>query len=589
MANTSATLVGAVASVTGGIISVPLLEDIRTRVILVEGEFYGLGQVGAFLRIPLGYTQLYGVCTQVGAAAIPSAIVVGTQPGQRWLTISLFGESVGSHFERGVSQYPTVGDEVDLATARDLDIIYRLTASTEHITVGEIAAASGIPARLALNQFVIRHSAVVGSTGSGKSNLVAVLLHAIATQGYPNARVLVIDPHGEYASAIGDYGRVFRVRPNMDKGDVALFVPYWALRFDELQEILCGEMQIVAEAAVRDELLTLRRNAMAHLSKPPPEPSVTADSPIPFSIKQLWFNLDDFERQTFKAADLVEKCTVTIQGDPETLHSNQYPAVAAGSKAPFKNTKARGIFRQLELMKSRLLDARFRFLLEPCEEFTPTLDGKTKADLDILLASWVGHEKPVTVLDVSGLPVEVLSSIVGTLLRIVYEVLFWAGDSPIGGKQQPLLIVLEEAHIFLPEGSETSAHRTVGRIAKEGRKYGVGLMVVTQRPGEVDSTVLSQCGTMIALRLTNTPDRTRVVAAMPDDLGSLATLLPSLRTGVGLVIGEAMPIPSRIRLFQSRRKVQSHDPSVTNSWRRAQRPDSDHYSHAVENWRAQSS
>jgi DNA helicase HerA-like ATPase len=306
-------------------------------------------------------------------------------------------------------------------------------------------------------------------------------------------------------------------------------------------------------------------------------------------LKQLWFNLDDFERQTFKASDLAEKCTPVSAGDAETLKSSQYPPVAAGTKAPFKNTKARGLTRQLEFMKSRTVDSRFRFLVEPGNELTPTLEGTTKADLGDLIASWIGHDKPITVLDVSGLPVEVLSTIVGTLLRIIYEVLFWAGDLPVSGKQQPLLIVLEEAHVFLPDGVDSSAHRTVGRMAKEGRKYGVGLMVVTQRPGEVDRTVLSQCGTMVALRLTNSPDRARVVAAMPDDLGSLAALLPSLRTGEGLVIGEAMPIPSRIRFFKSPGKIQGDDPRVTDAWKKPERPDAAHYTKAVERWRAQSS
>ena len=239
-------------------------------------------------------------------------------------------------------------------------------------------------------------------------------------------------------------------------------------------------------------------------------------------------------------------------------------------------------------MKSRLSDARYRFLLEPGDDYSPDANGKTKRDLDHLVASWVGHEKAITVLDVSGLPAEELSLIVGTLLRVVYEVLFWGNDLSIGGRKCPLLIVLEEAHIFLPDGSETSAHRAVGRIAKEGRKYGVGLMIVTQRPGEVDSTVLSQCGTMIALRLTNTPDRTKVAAAMPDDLGSLGSLLPSLRTGEGLVIGEAMPIPSRIRFFKAKSKVQGDNPNVTKAWQATVRPDPNEFAIAIKNWRAQS-
>ena len=164
--------------------------------------------------------------------------------------------------------------------------------------------------------------------------------------------------------------------------------------------------------------------------------------------------------------------------------------------------------------------------------------------------------------------------------------LFWAMDLPVGGRSQPLLIILEEAHIFLPEGGESPAHRAVSRIAKEGRKYGVGLCIATQRPVEVESTVLSQCGTMISLRLTNSADRSRVEAAMPDDLGAMAGMLPALRTGEGFVVGEAMPIPSRIQFFKARKRPRGDDPSMPEAWR-VPRPDSSDYARALKNWRHQ--
>lgn len=216
----------------------------------------------------------------------------------------------------------------------------------------------------------------------------------------------------------------------------------------------------------------------------------------------------------------------------------------------------------------------------------PDLNGKTKGDLDDLVRSWVGHNKPITVLDVSGLPSEVLSTIVGTLLRIIYDMLFWAMDLPISGRRQPLLVVLEEAHIFLPEGKESPAHRTISKIAKEGRKYGIGLCVVTQRPVEIESNVLSQCGTMISLRLTNKADREKVEAAMPDDLGAISGMLPALRTGEGLVMGEAMPIPSRIQFFKARKRPRGDDPEMPQAWREP-RPEAKHYKDALINWRHQ--
>ncbi|MBU1064491.1 ATP-binding protein, partial [bacterium] len=567
------TLIGHVDSVKGGVVTIRLRDDVPTFM-MIDGRSYRMGQVGAFLRIPLGYTQLYAVCTLVGAAAAPQSKEITSPPGHRWLSATLFGESIGGIFERGVSQYPTIEDEVHLVSPQDMRVIYGSTKEERSITIGHIAASSGISGKLDLGRLVTRHSAVVGSTGSGKSNLLAVLLEAIATQGFSAARVLVIDPHGEYGSAVGQYGHVFRLKPDETKGEQPLYIPFWALPFDELQAIALGQMQPGAETAVRDEVTTRKKEAVAYLAIKPPDAAITADSPIPFSLKKLWFDLDDFERQTFQDKERTDPSDKIKVGNAEELMPSQYPAPNPGGKAPFAHPRQRNIGKQLQLMRSRLQDSRFAFLFQPGEKLSPNIEGKTQGDLHDLVQSWVGHDKPITVLDVSGLPPEVLSTIVGTLIRIVYDMLYWALDLPISGRNQPLLIVLEEAHIFLPEGGDSSAHRTISRIAKEGRKYGVGLCVVTQRPGEIESTVLSQCGTMIALRLTNSADRTKVESVMPDDLGALSGMLPALRTGEGIVMGEAMPIPSRIQFFKARKRPRGDDPEMPEAWRK-ERPNGD--------------
>jgi len=585
MTKGSPTMIGIVDSVKGGVITIRLREDVPTF-IMVEGRSYRVGQIGAFLRIPLGYTQLYAVCTLVGAAAAPEHQNALNPPGHRWLSATLFGESIGGVFERGVSQYPTIEDEVHLVTPQDMKVIYGSTEKERAIMVGNIAASSGISGNLDLGRLVTRHAAVVGSTGSGKSNFLAVFLEAIATQGFPSARALVIDPHGEYASAIGQYAYVFRITPSPENGELPLYVPYWALPFEELQSIAFGPMQPSSESAVRDEIAKLKKTAAEHLTKSPPDVVITADSPIPFSIKKLWYDLDDYERQTFKDKERTQPSERLKEGNPDKLEPNIYPAPNPGTQAPYAHPRPRNILKQLELLRSRLQDSCFAFLFNPGEALMPDLNGKTKGDLDDLVRSWVGHNKPITVLDVSGLPSEVLSTIVGTLLRIIYDMLFWAMDLPISGRRQPLLVVLEEAHIFLPEGKESPAHRTISKIAKEGRKYGIGLCVVTQRPVEIESNVLSQCGTMISLRLTNKADREKVEAAMPDDLGAISGMLPALRTGEGLVMGEAMPIPSRIQFFKARKRPRGDDPEMPQAWREP-RPEAKHYKDALINWRHQ--
>ena len=602
MALSASTYIGQVASVTGALVRVRLREDMPSTLIMIDGISYRVGQIGGFFRIPLGYTNLYAVCTQIGADAAPRIAeadlanpleeeVENRLAGFRWMSIVLFGEGVAHEFERGVGQYPTVGDEVHIVTNDDLKVIYGWAQGTKGtISVGKIAAGTGISADLSVAGLVSRHSVVVGATGAGKSNLVTVLLETVSNGSLPNSRTIVIDPHGEYGSALGDNAQVFRIKPDVAAGEKQFAVPFWALPFSELQQLTLGGLQPNHEATIRDIVLDMKKDGASKLAMPPAVESLTADSPVPFCIKKLWYELDRFERMTFgksgnqSDADL---CPIEKKGNPETLTSDRYPAASPYNQAPYKNQKKRNIERSLALLRSRLKDSRFSFLFSPGDGYEPNLANEIKTDLDSLVAEWVGHSKPVTVFDVSGLPSEVLPTIVGTMLRVVYDILFWAQEMPIGGREQPLLIVLDEAHRFISEGGDSPAHRTLAQIAKEGRKYGVGLMLVTQRPSELDSTVLSQCGSTIALRVTNSTDRSKVASAVPDDLGGLVDMLPSLRTGEAIFLGEVMPIPSRVRIRKARQKPIGDDPRLPDVWQKTERPDPEQYKTALENWRAQ--
>lgn len=605
MPMTDPTYIGQVASVTGSVVRIRLREDMPSTLVMIGGESYRIGQIGAFVRIPLGYATLYGVCTQIGADAAPAsanptsfAAELDTSEeaalaGFRWMTIVLFGEGLGNEFERGVSQYPTIGDEVHLVTSGDLRTIYGWSSGKKGtVSVGQIASASGISADISVAGLLSRHSAVVGSTGAGKSNLVTVLLECVADGAFPSARAIIIDPHGEYATALGNKARVFRIRPNESAGERPLWVPFWALPFSELQDLTLGGLQPNVEAIIRDQVLDMKIAAAASLANPPREETLTADSPIPFSIKRLWYELDRFERITFTSAPNGQNETNAHApaelGDPATLKPDKYPAASPYNQEPYKNAKKRNIERPLDLMRSRLKDGRYSFIFDPGDGFGPDLDGKVGKDLDALVRDWIGHDRPLTVFDVSGLPSEILPTIVGTMLRVIYDMLFWACDLPVGGRQQPLLMVLDEAHRFIPEGGDTPARRTLSMIAKEGRKYGAGLMLVTQRPSEIDSGVLSQCGSMVALRITNSADRAKVGAAIPDDLGGLVDQLPSLRTGEGIFLGEFIPIPSRVRVRKASEKPIGDDPKLPEAWQNAERPDGELYTHALANWRAQS-
>lgn len=253
--------------------------------------------------------------------------------------------------------------------------------------------------------------------------------------------------------------------------------------------------------------------------------------------------------------------------------------------APYINNRAKGILNFLDGVRNRISDKRYRFLFTP-KEFEPDLEGKIKKDLNLLMAEWLGSSAPVSVLDLSGVPPEIMQSISGSILKIIYDGLFWAQGLSVGGRKQPLLIVLEEAHNYLKSGVESISSRTVQSLAKEGRKYGLGLLLVTQRPSELDETVLSQCGTVIALRMYNSGDRGHVSATIQDDLNNITDLLPTLRTGEALIIGEGVKIPSRIKFFKMADSPKSSDPKVSIQWSQS-RPASSEYDKALILWRDQ--
>jgi hypothetical protein len=214
-------------------------------------------------------------------------------------------------------------------------------------------------------------------------------------------------------------------------------------------------------------------------------------------------------------------------------------------------------------MEAKLRDKRLSFLFNP-GPWSVKEDGSTVRDLDSLLQEWIGGEKPITVLDLSGIPPSVLDDLVGAVLRILFDSLFWGRNVDVGGRHRPLLVALEEAHTYLPNEGKGRAAAAARRIAKEGRKYGVGLMLVSQRPSEIDHTILSQCGTMIAMRLTNEKDRSQIKACASDNLEGLFSMLSILRTGEALVVGEAVGLPMRALITPppKGRRPDSGDPMV---------------------------
>ena len=580
------TFLGTVDSVSGSAINVQLAQSVSSGLSIIEGRTYRIGQVGSFVRIPQGYQDLFGVVAEVRASPVPIKGDNQHDTG-RWMVVQLVGESIGGQFERGISQYPNIGDSVHITTESSLARIYG-TEQSGQVTIGHLSSAESIPAKISLNELVTRHSAILGSTGSGKSTTVASILRSITAQtdpsDFPSARVLMLDIHGEYSKALSDVATVFSVDPQV--GEHQLLVPYWALNATDLLEFLTGGVDGARETAFTDKIYQLKVNS--HSSQQfsgIEQSSITVDTPIPFSLNQLWYELIDFEIATFEGPQR-DQSTRQTTGDAAQLISPTYKPHAMGAQGPFLNQHALGIRRQLNLLRSRLLDRRYDFMLHP-GNWEPAPDGTIAKDLDELLAGWIGGPKPITILDLSGVPSSVLERLVGSILKVTYESLFWSREKSEGGVERPLLIVMEEAHRYLSSDKKGLASETVQRIAKEGRKYGVGAMVVSQRPSEVDETILSQCGTYFALRLSNPSDRARVQGTLPDGLVSLLEVLPVLRTGEAIIMGEAAKLPMRTRITLPAEKHQpkSSDPKVVSRWSLPRREEG--YERMVASWRAQ--
>jgi DNA helicase HerA-like ATPase len=242
--------------------------------------------------------------------------------------------------------------------------------------------------------------------------------------------------------------------------------------------------------------------------------------------------------------------------------------------------------KQLDLMRSRLLDGQYSFFLSP-GDWSPDSENKIVADLPELIKSWIGCTAPITILDLSGMPSSRLDLLLGSVLDILFESAIWGRNLAEGMKERPLLLVLEEAHRYLSNDNNGLSKEMVRRIAKEGRKFGVGSMLVSQRPSEIDETILSQCGTLFALRINNATDRARVKSAMSDGLSGIVDLLPILRTGEAIVTGEAAKLPMRCRfkIPKDGKFPDSRDPKVSEKW--SQPHDELNYERLVNLWRQQ--
>lgn len=609
---TNSTYLGSVQDVTGTTVRVAMINDSLSGLTYVNGEGYRIGQIGSFIKIPIGYNYLFGIITQIGAGAVPENQIQNQPYGNRWITIQLVGEGQRTgEFQRGISQYPTVGDEVHLVSEDDLKRIYGQPDKPYFVNVGHIAGAESIPALIDVNKLVTRHSAVVGTTGSGKSTTVASLLNALSdVEKYPSARILVFDIHGEYGQALKDKANVFKINADKSVGsnEKELYLPFWALSFDELCEISFGRItnekdyNTILERVLNEKRKSVERNPRKGITVD----TLNVDSPIPFSLNNLWYDLYVQTLGKFYPDKEGKPLAYEVDGENELKGDagKGIPPIFKkvntnrdnGDRVQHPVEPALSNSQQLHTLGSKLRVPRFDFIFKPAE-WLPNENGDVDKDLDVLIKQWIGSNKPITILDLSGVPIGILNTIIGVLLRIIYDGLFWARNLSQGGKERPLLLLMEEAHNYL--GAEGSALSIVQKIVKEGRKYGIGSMIVSQRPSEINSTILSQCGTFIALRLSNSTDRGYITGAVSDNLEGLTSMLPILKTGEAIILGEAVKLPMRtiIKAPPKDKRPDSQDPVVfdeidTNDSLRPggwgnKMEENPKYEEFIETWRAQ--
>jgi DNA helicase HerA-like ATPase len=562
---TEITYLGHIIRVDSGTIEIEVSNDIPSAAPIINGRLYKIGQIGTFIKIPIGNITIYGIVSSVSNTPSKSDETnLKYTFGSRFLTVQLVGEKIGEDdFEKGIGTYPTINDEVHLVIEKDLFDIYGKKDSGS-IEIGKHSSSENLSVYADLHKLVLRHCAILGSTGSGKSNTTVSILKAILDD-YQGSRVILVDPHGEYPSAFPD-AKVFKI----NNAENPLFIPFWLMSFDELAYFLVGAKPTddqKPEYRLFRELVTNFKKENCTLKSGNVNPNfVTADSPIPFSARKLWHEINWWLNGTFSSSNKDDQTKATAQeinnGDCENLVPAQFTPYPTNITAPFKS-KHQEFYSYEKKILSRLKDSRYDFLFNPGEY----KDANSPKDLHNLLNEWIGSNNKLAILDLSGVPFEVLDITVGLITRFIYDSMFWGRYEAYTGKNRPLLLAYEEAHSYLNKGDNTSYSKdAVEKVFKEGRKFGLGALVISQRPSEISETILAQVGTFIALRLTNSGDQSIVKNSAPDNLNSLIDLLPSLRTGEAIIVGEAIKIPSRVRIKLNVPRPTSDDPKLVEKW-----------------------
>lgn len=483
-----------------------------------------IGQVGSYLMVKQTDYEILAMVERMWREYDHNGMEI------YMLRLTPLGEfNRSGHFERGINHYPTVGAELRPVSNWNLEKIFS-DYSEEYYKVGKLSSFEAIDVYFDASNFFGRHAAILGQTGSGKSWTVTSLIQS-ALRYMPKAHIIIMDMHGEYGDKKNNMQITSPFPPSkvrcLDALD--LEIPYWLLTYADLAELLINKEDIDASVQLsylRGVLNKLKKEANKHLNIG----HITVDSPVYFSLEKL---RDEFLDENEKITDF------------------------GRTKGPLY-----GKFDQfLVRLESLMNDGRYDFMLKP-KQRTST---ETLADL---MRDFVGLGDPkanVTVLNLSAVPYDVAPTVTALIGRLAFEFNFWNPQC----LEFPLWLVCEEAHEYIPREEHSrfkEARRSMERIAKAGRKYGVGLCVVSQRPQEVSETVLAQCGTYLCMHLSNPDDQEYVRSMVPDSARGVFAALTALARGEVVAMGSAVPMPVRFRVSLPNPPPNSRDVDYAEKW-----------------------
>lgn len=555
----------------------PNLSDLHVR---HAGKTYTVGQPGSYLLVDRGHDKYLILVTTVRktkwGTGIEDAASFKTEELKEGLPRGHFpylpktfelidrtlidgilvGTIIGKKFEIGVTHLPVVGNNVTLALQDHLSIALAPAEERHTVSIGTFVDSS-IAVHLDIDDLLGKHSAIVGTTGCGKSYTVARLLQEIVSN-YPSANIILFDLHGEYRNCFTPC--------NYIRAD-QLSLPAWLHSFENLFDLcadLSNQFNIHNQRwAFRDGIFQLKQRYCRDILKDDDlAKNIDLDSPIPFDFQHLVNYLKNLNNETRKAED--DKPAYVDGGEHDLfkeLIDYQPKKTRVITGGPLNGELDRMVLR----VESRYKDPRYSFVFQ--------YPSPQKGDLEKIIRNVTGFvidsPSPITVYDLSYLPSETVGAVVATISRIIFQVHF------LSKKREfvPSLIVYEEAHNYISHrgrGAYGDAREAAERIAKEGRKFGIGVLAVSQRPSELSETMLSQCNTFLCMRLANTVDKNHILSLLPDSMSNLVDILPILPRGHILAVGQATKMPVRTivtKIDDKKKEPDSNDPPFGEKWK----------------------